>query len=229
MLNDLIFKIECQFEAENHLHSVEDNVEENFRKSQNFEVDNCLEYKLSLPEVLSKNGQTISDKVTNNEESSTKINENLNQISQVNQSSFLVEIVDYKSEWNQLTDSEKMLGLQAPVWLPDSETNNCLKCGLKFTFRKRRHHCRACGLIFCSSCCNEKLELPYKLNNNEPAKELTKVELSRVCLVCFKTITKVTELKEKINQMENSVPIVSVLKKAKSNEITDADLTGKLI
>ena len=225
-MNDLICKIECQIKDNSHLHLVknEENLQEKFNEDQNFEVDCCLENKQSLPEVANDNQSKNCGKITNNESaSSTKINDKLSQKSQENQLSFVVEIVDYKSEWDQLTDSEKMLGLQAPVWLPDPETNNCLKCGLKFTFRKRRHHCRACGLIFCSSCCYEKLELPYKLNNNEPAKELTKVELSRVCLVCFRTINKVNELKEKINQIENSVPIVSVLKKSKS---TDMDLTG---
>lgn len=75
-----------------------------------------------------------------------------------------IEIIDFQTEWSQLSDNEKMLGLIAPVWLPDTEAENCMKCNLKFSFRKRRHHCRACGLIFCSKCCDFKIHLPYKMS-----------------------------------------------------------------
>lgn len=211
-MENLILNIEL--EEKNFLASIQivDNVEE-------------ISHKISS-EKVDLNDQKISHKPTQNE-SNIKIDPINCESSQQNEASFLVEVVDYKSEWDQLTDSEKTLGLQAPVWLPDSETNNCLKCGLKFTFRKRRHHCRACGLIFCSICCSEKLELPFKLNNNELNKESNKNELSRVCVVCFKTINKVNELKEKINQIENNVPIVSVLKKSKSSENTGSSQIGK--
>uniref|UniRef100_A0AAR2LN95 FYVE zinc finger domain-containing protein n=1 Tax=Pygocentrus nattereri TaxID=42514 RepID=A0AAR2LN95_PYGNA len=36
------------------------------------------------------------------------------------------------------------LGEVAPVWVPDSQAPICMKCEVKFTFTKRRHHCRAC-------------------------------------------------------------------------------------
>ncbi|NXV06236.1 ZFY16 protein, partial [Cettia cetti] len=34
-----------------------------------------------------------------------------------------------------------------PLWVPDSEAPNCMNCQAKFTFTKRRHHCRACGKV----------------------------------------------------------------------------------
>lgn len=40
-------------------------------------------------------------------------------------------------------------------------TNQCMQCDMKFSLIKRRHHCRACGLLLCSSCCNEKFHLQY--------------------------------------------------------------------
>ncbi len=83
-----------------------------------------------------------------------------------------------------------------------------MKCLTKFSFRKRRHHCRACGLIFCSTCCSQKLILPYKLSktNITPINDINinltdqdndhngsnLGEMSRVCLVCFDTINKGT-------------------------------------
>lgn len=39
------------------------------------------------------------------------------------------------------------LGEVAPVWVPDSQAPVCMKCDVKFTFTKRRHHCRACGKV----------------------------------------------------------------------------------
>lgn len=44
-------------------------------------------------------------------------------------------------------DPGDVLGEVAPVWVPDAEAQVCMKCGTKFTFTKRRHHCRACGKV----------------------------------------------------------------------------------
>lgn len=40
-----------------------------------------------------------------------------------------------------------VLGQKQPAWVPDSEAPNCMNCQVKFTFTKRRHHCRACGKV----------------------------------------------------------------------------------
>ncbi|CAG8433004.1 6306_t:CDS:10 [Ambispora gerdemannii] len=37
-------------------------------------------------------------------------------------------------------------------WMPDSSTDYCLKCGLKFAVLERKLHCKTCGGIFCLSC-----------------------------------------------------------------------------
>lgn len=44
-------------------------------------------------------------------------------------------------------DRGSVLGEVAPVWIPDAQAQVCMKCGVKFTFTKRRHHCRACGKV----------------------------------------------------------------------------------
>ncbi len=44
-------------------------------------------------------------------------------------------------------DRGTVLGEVAPVWVPDAQAQVCMKCGIKFTFTKRRHHCRACGKV----------------------------------------------------------------------------------
>ncbi|XP_075693984.1 zinc finger FYVE domain-containing protein 16 isoform X2 [Rhinoderma darwinii] len=70
-------------------------------------------------------------------------------------------------------------GQRQPTWIPDSEAPNCMNCSTRFTFTKRRHHCRACGKVFCTVCCSQKSRLQY----------LDKE--ARVCVVCYDFITKV--------------------------------------
>ncbi|PIK33698.1 hypothetical protein BSL78_29490, partial [Apostichopus japonicus] len=69
------------------------------------------------------------------------------------------------------------LGDVAPVWIPDTEAASCMQCGSKFTFRKRRHHCRACGKVFCATCCNVRVKLKYM-----------KTREARVCATCLNAI-----------------------------------------
>ncbi|XP_078714192.1 1-phosphatidylinositol 3-phosphate 5-kinase isoform X1 [Lampetra fluviatilis] len=59
----------------------------------------------------------------------------------------LKEIMDGKS---QDTDLKQ-------YWMPDSQCKECYDCGEKFTTFRRRHHCRLCGQIFCSRCCNQEI------------------------------------------------------------------------
>ena len=60
--------------------------------------------------------------------------------------------------------------------------NNC-ECGVKFSLFTRRHHCRSCGLIFCSRCSPlrdvDDSILPYR-----DAKRKAKKEYRRMCDDC---------------------------------------------
>ncbi|XP_036410232.1 zinc finger FYVE domain-containing protein 9 isoform X1 [Megalops cyprinoides] len=69
------------------------------------------------------------------------------------------------------------LGEVAPVWVPDSQAPVCMKCEVKFTFTKRRHHCRACGKVFCAACCSLKSRLMY-MDRKE----------ARVCITCHSAL-----------------------------------------
>lgn len=39
-----------------------------------------------------------------------------------------------------------------PIWVPDQLVVACSCCNASFTLFRRRHHCRACGQIFCGDC-----------------------------------------------------------------------------
>lgn len=42
-------------------------------------------------------------------------------------------------------------------WVPDDEVSACTQCSRPFTLFFRRHHCRACGKIFCDGCSSLRL------------------------------------------------------------------------
>ncbi|GAA6102474.1 zinc finger FYVE domain-containing protein 9 [Tachysurus ichikawai] len=77
------------------------------------------------------------------------------------------------------------LGSTAPQWVPDSQAPVCMKCGSRFSFTKRRHHCRACGKVFCVVCCDLRFRLTH-LGGKE----------GRVCVTCHATLINKTLRKE---------------------------------
>ncbi|CAN0306597.1 unnamed protein product [Bubo scandiacus] len=79
------------------------------------------------------------------------------------------------------------LSWKQPLWVPDSEAPNCMNCQVKFTFTKRRHHCRACGKVFCGGCCKRKSKLQYM------EKE------ARVCNSCYDDINRAQAFERMMN------------------------------
>lgn len=95
------------------------------------------------------------------------------------------------SEATAITDEMRNLGWYAPKWIPDIDAKSCMKCDMKFTVVKRRHHCRACGKVLCGQCCNMKFHLPYM--DYKPA---------RVCQTCCDVMVAVLN----IPRIGDSVP-----------------------
>ena len=89
------------------------------------------------------------------------------------------ELIRVEQEWSKLTEEEKKLGSVAPEWVSDELAPVCMKCAAKFSMTRRRHHCRACGKVFCSTCCWQKVKLIH-----DDSKE------DRACNDCVKTINQ---------------------------------------
>eukprot|EP01118_Nematostelium_gracile_P006010 TRINITY_DN191_c0_g1_i2.p1 TRINITY_DN191_c0_g1~~TRINITY_DN191_c0_g1_i2.p1 ORF type:complete len:408 (+),score=72.42 TRINITY_DN191_c0_g1_i2:126-1349(+) len=87
------------------------------------------------------------------------------------------------------------------VWESDKEVANCHDCNQRFTLFVRRHHCRRCGLIFCSDCSFHSISLP----------NLGFREAVRVCSPCFRI-----ELEKRNNR--SSIPRASLESASGSRE-----------
>ncbi|XP_056180148.1 zinc finger FYVE domain-containing protein 16 [Falco biarmicus] len=106
------------------------------------------------------------------------------------------------------------LSRKQPLWVPDSEAPNCMNCQVKFTFTKRRHHCRACGKVFCGSCCKRKCKLQYM------EKE------ARVCTGCFDDINKAQAL-ERMMSPAGPVPSSSTFPEYSTDpRLEEAQISG---
>jgi hypothetical protein len=110
------------------------------------------------------------------------------------------ELIRVEHEWSKLTEEEKRLGSVAPEWISDDLAPACMKCTAKFSITRRRHHCRACGKVFCSTCCWQKVKLIH-----DDSKE------DRACIDCVKTINNVEYLWTYMRN--NQKPRSSVLRK----------------
>ncbi|XP_072117634.1 1-phosphatidylinositol 3-phosphate 5-kinase isoform X3 [Mobula birostris] len=92
-------------------------------------------------------------------------------------------------------------------WMPDSQCKECYDCSEKFTTFRRRHHCRLCGQIFCSRCCNQEI----------PGKFMGYAGDLRACTYCRKIVlnyahsTDSSSIGEDLNVLTDSTYSVSML------------------
>lgn len=101
------------------------------------------------------------------------------------------------------------------TWLNDAVVDNCYNCQSKFTLFNRKHHCRACGKIFCNKCSNFYTNLPHnyiafpkkpKNFTGYIKKQIGLINYSdnkeRVCLYCYEKITNLNALLKYIEVFE---------------------------
>ena len=71
------------------------------------------------------------------------------------------------------------MGVAPPIWVPDRRVTMCQNCTVEFTVLIRRHHCRACGQVVCSTCSANKAPLRY-----------LEFDSARVCDSCYDSLEK---------------------------------------
>ncbi|KAK2575127.1 hypothetical protein KPH14_008846 [Odynerus spinipes] len=65
----------------------------------------------------------------------------------------------------------------APEW---TDGDDCHRCRVTFSILQRKHHCRACGQVFCAQCSNKTTTLP-KIGFEKEV---------RVCEACYEQVNK---------------------------------------
>ncbi|KAG4924210.1 hypothetical protein JHK87_049750 [Glycine soja] len=67
-------------------------------------------------------------------------------------------------------------------WIPSVDHSACVGCRNLFNFRRKRHNCYNCGLVFCKSCTSKKsIKASLAPNSNKPY---------RVCDDCYLKLRK---------------------------------------
>ncbi len=85
----------------------------------------------------------------------------------------------------------------------DNTVVSCYKCGVNFSMMTRKHHCRACGRIFCYYCSNFREHIPIDLISYVNTENwIVTGEPSRVCVNCKDNITNFRRIENLVQYFE---------------------------
>ena len=99
----------------------------------------------------------------------------------------------------------KIYPKQNDKWVDSNLIYCCQLCDNSFTFLNRKHHCRACGGVYCSSCCNKYIEIPQNLIKVPEQDTNLKINLknafkwfsnNKLELVCNNCDNKINDIKK---------------------------------
>jgi hypothetical protein len=65
------------------------------------------------------------------------------------------------------------MSFRRAIWAEDATVTCCTKCRAEFNYKVYKHHCRKCGLIFCSDCSHNKMIIPKEELVLRPASWVT--------------------------------------------------------
>ena len=78
------------------------------------------------------------------------------------------------------------------TWIPDERVQRCFSCNASFSFLKRKHHCRACGRVFCYTCTAYRESLPSYFKSYAPSPVELMTGTQRMCAQCASSLRKTT-------------------------------------
>ena len=161
------------------------------------------------PETYDKNlgSQTKNSRSRSNTTGNirvTRITENSNQTMKSSKSRRRCQSVLSYQGMSPKSGMVRRIALRSrSTWQPDETAEYCAKCERKFTgwITSGKHHCRRCGRIFCSSCCNLFVTLPDDWRAHSIASKSWGIipsltyqkENDRVCTDCFDNFSLVQE------------------------------------
>lgn len=101
------------------------------------------------------------------------------------------------------SNTHKMYPKNMKQWVDSDQILNCQSCKTQFGIMIRKHHCRACGCVFCSSCCYKSLKIPdeyiqrpvetggYRVAVSEMFRKAIGEDLQLVCNDCYNKIINI--------------------------------------
>ncbi|CAN6549143.1 unnamed protein product [Malus baccata var. baccata] len=96
-------------------------------------------------------------------------------------------------------------------WVSNADHSVCSDCHNPFGFRRKRHNCYNCGLVFCKACSSKKsLKAALAPDMNKPF---------RVCDECYSKLKKAAEASSAVRSPTIRSPNMC----PKSNEVTDKE------
>ena len=84
---------------------------------------------------------------------------------------FLSEEYENENEKDSDSDDQDLSlswGGRPLQWVPDAAVSKCYDCNMEFGWFNRKHHCRVCGRVFCSSCTGFFGRVPALLQEHVP-------------------------------------------------------------
>ncbi|KAI8849389.1 hypothetical protein BC829DRAFT_185940 [Chytridium lagenaria] len=97
-------------------------------------------------------------------------------------------------------------------WKPDSSSQTCDSCRSKFGLLTRRHHCRACGGLFCGACS------PHVARLDHTAQPHPAGMLCRICSNCHAAFER-----KALEELEHSMNVATMhQEKLKRNDPSNA-------
>ena len=66
--------------------------------------------------------------------------------------------------------NKKLKVINVVPWQLDTDVSECYQCRKTFNMLRRKHHCRACGMIFCNACTKSQMLTSYqqKIGSDKP-------------------------------------------------------------